>query len=113
MAFPPPNVTIQSLQQLEAQSDVGSDSWLKANVNNVTYSSVTRDSNGAAASATVVWPDGTGGTYTATTVSTAFPGAVDAYTVTYAGSTTKTVAQAAVTRNSDGAVTAQPALVVS
>ena len=88
---------------------IGGDSWLKANVNSVTYTSVTRDSNGAATSATVVWPDGTGGTYTATTVSTAFPGAVDAFTVTWAGSTTKTVTQAAVTRDSTtGAVTAQP-----
>lgn len=61
----------------------------------------------------MVWPDGTTGMYTATTVSSAFPGAVDAYTVTYLGAATKTVTQAAVTRNSVGAVTAQPALVVS
>lgn len=92
----------------------GSTTWLKANVNNLTYTSVTRDANGAATSATVVWPDGTGGTYTADTVSTAFPGAVDAYHVTYTGSPTKTVTQAAVTRDATtGAVTAQPALVVS
>jgi hypothetical protein len=100
-------------QDVDPLGEIASDAWLKANVNNVTYTSVTRDSNGAATSATVVCPDGTGGTYTATTVSTAFPGAVDAFTVTYAGGTTKTVTQAAVTRNDDGAITAQPALAVS
>jgi hypothetical protein len=101
-------------QDVDPLGEIASDAWLKANINNVTYTSVTRDSNGAATSATVVWPDSTGGTYTATTVSTAFPGAVDAYTLTYAGATTKTVTQAAVTRDSStGAVTAQPALTVS
>jgi hypothetical protein len=101
--------------QLPPTAEVfGSDAWLIANVNNVAYTSVVRDSNGAATSASVVWPDGTSGTYTATTVSTAFPGAVDAYTVTYVGATTKTVTQAAVTRDATtGAVTAQPALAVS
>ncbi|MCE3275795.1 MAG: hypothetical protein K0R13_1650 [Propionibacteriaceae bacterium] len=71
-------------QDVDPLGEIASDAWLTANVNNVTYTSVTRGSNGAATSATVVWPDGTGGTYTATTVSTAFPGAVDAFTVTYA-----------------------------
>jgi hypothetical protein len=62
----------------------------------------------------VIWPDGATGAYTATTVSTAFPGAVDAYTVTYVGSTTKTVTQPAVTRDSTtGAVTTRPAMTVA
>ena len=64
------------------------------------------------ASATVTWPDGTTGAY-AGTASTNFPGAVDSYTVTWAGATTKTVTQAAVTRDSSGAVTVRPALTVS
>ena len=74
---------------------------------------ITRDANNAATSAPVVWPDGTPGTYTATTVSTAFPGAVDAYTVTYGSPVTKTFTQPAVTRNAAGAATAVPAIVVS
>ena len=74
---------------------------------------VTRDSNGAATSAPVVWPDGSPGTYTATTLSSAFPGAVDAYTVTYGSPVTKTYTQPAVTRNASGAATAVPAIVVS
>lgn len=44
---------------------------------------ITRDANGAATSAPVTWPDGVTGTYTADTLSTAFPGAVDAYHITY------------------------------
>jgi hypothetical protein len=91
----------------------GSDEYLKANLGNVVYTSVTRDADGAATSATVKWPDGTSGTYTATSVSTVVLGAVDAYTVTYAGSSTKTVTQGIVTRDAAGAVIAQPELTVS
>ena len=75
---------------------------------------ITRDSNGAATSAPVTWPDGVTGTYTADTLSTAFPGAVDAYHVTYVGATTKTFTQPAVTRDATtGAVTDAPAITVS
>lgn len=74
---------------------------------------ITRDSNGAATSASVEWPDGTTGTYTATTVSTLFPGAVDAYTVTYAGSTTVTYTQSALTRDTNGSVIYRPAMTIS
>jgi hypothetical protein len=74
---------------------------------------ITRDVNAAATSAAVVWPDGSPGTYTATTVSVAFPGAVDAYTVTYGSPVTRTYTQPAVTRGATGAVTNRPALVVS
>lgn len=77
--------------------------------------SATRDANSAITTASVVWPDGSTGTFTTTTASTAFPGAIDAYTVTYVPSSgpTKTITQTAVTRDSAGAVTAQPALGVS
>lgn len=100
------------------QPAVGSDAWLKlhagGNLDALIVGAVTRDSNAAATSASVVWPDGSTGTYTATTVSTAFPGAVDAYTVTWVGSSTKTVTQPAVTRDSTtGAVTTRPAMTVS
>lgn len=94
----------------------GSDNWLKAysNLDQIITGAITRDGNGAATSAGVVWPDGTAGTYTATTVSSAFPGAVDAYTITYAGSPTKTVTQTAVTRDpTTGAVTTRPAMTVA
>jgi hypothetical protein len=74
---------------------------------------ITRDASGAATTAPVVWPDGTPGTYTATTVSTAFPGAVDAYTVTYGSPVTRTYTQPTVTRDASGAVTARPAITVS
>ncbi len=74
---------------------------------------VTRDANGAATSAPVVWPDGTPGTYTADTLSTAFPGAVDAYHITYGAPVTKTYTQPLVTRDTTGAAITVPAIVVS
>jgi hypothetical protein len=74
---------------------------------------VTRDANGAATSASVTWPDGTPGTYTALVVSTAFPGAVDSYQITYGSPVTATYTQPTVTRNGNGATTAVPAITVS
>lgn len=75
--------------------------------------SITRDVNGAVTSAAAVWPDGTPGTFTAETLSTAHPGAVDGYRITYGSPATKTYTQPTMTRNSEGAVTAVPAIVVS
>lgn len=92
---------------------IGTDIWLISNVNSVIYPSITRDEFDAVTEALVVWPDGTEGEFTADTLSEDFPGAVDAYHVTYEGDTTKTVTQPEVTRNENGAVTAQPELVVS
>lgn len=86
---------------------------LAANPDNLIVGSIMRDSNGAATSAPVVWPDGTVGTYTADTVSSAFPGAVDAYHITYGSPATKTYTQPAVTRDASGAVTARPAVTVA
>lgn len=75
---------------------------------------VTRDGNGAALSAPVAWPDGTPGTYTADAVSSAFPGAVDGYHITYGSPPTKTFTQPTITRDpATGAATNVPALVVS
>ena len=75
---------------------------------------ITRDANGAATSAPVTWPDGSPGTYTADTVSTAFPGAVDAYHITYGSPVTKTYTQPLITRDpSSGAATNVPAIVVT
>lgn len=75
---------------------------------------VTRDANGAATSAPVVWPNGQPGTYTADTISTAFPGAVDGYHITYGSPVTKTFTQPTITRDATtGAATNVPAIVVS
>lgn len=75
---------------------------------------ITRDANGAALSAPVTWPDGKPGTYTATTLSSAFPGAIDAYTITYGSPVTRTYTQPAVTRDaSTGAATSVPAMTVA
>lgn len=75
---------------------------------------VTRDANGAATSAPVEWPDGSPGTYTADTVSTAFPGAVDAYHITYGSPVTKTYTQPLITRDATtGAATNVPAITVA
>lgn len=75
---------------------------------------VTRDTNGAATSASVVWPDGKPGTYTATVLSTAFPGAVDAYAITYGSPVTKTYTQPTITRDATtGAATNVPAITVA
>ena len=81
------------------------------NLDSLITGTITRDTNGAATAAAVVWPDGATGAYAVTTVSTAFPGAVDAYTVTHVlGGVTKTATQSAVTRDANGAVTARPAI---
>ncbi|OWL95087.1 hypothetical protein CBQ26_13630 [Deinococcus indicus] len=71
---------------------------------------ITRNSDGLVTTATVTWPDGSTGTLTATNYN-ATHSVYDGFTVTHASG--KTVTQAAVTRDSSGAVTAKPALVVS
>ena len=74
---------------------------------------VTNDSDGAPVSAVVKWPDGVDGTYSGT-ASTLFPGSIDSYTVTRAGTPTTTYSQHAVTRDPvTGAVTNRPHITVS
>lgn len=65
--------------------------------------------NGAPTSAAVTWPDGTVGVYTGTPSAT-FPGSIDSYTITRG---TVTYTQPAVTRDSAGNITNQPAITVS
>jgi hypothetical protein len=72
---------------------------------------ITRDANGAPTSAAVVWPDGTPGTFTGTP--SAMLGALDGWAITYGEPATKTYTQPAVTRNGSGAVTNQPAIVLT
>lgn len=75
--------------------------------------SATRNANGAITSATIEWPDGAAGTFTADLLSVAFPGATDAWHASYVGlSGTRTITQPAVTRDADGAVASQPAIVI-
>jgi hypothetical protein len=76
--------------------------------------SSTLDANGAITTASIVWPDGTAGTLTTDIASAAFPGAIDAWHATYVnGSITKTLTQAAVTRNTSGVVTSQPTITIA
>ena len=75
---------------------------------------ITRDSNGAAVSAAVLWPDGNPGTYTTLVASTAFPGAIDSYQITYGSPVIHTYTQPTVTRDSiSGATITVPAIVVT
>lgn len=86
---------------------------MAGNLDGLIEGPITRDANGAATSANVIWPDGATGVYTATQVSVDFPGAVDAYTLTYTnGAVSKVVTQPTVTRNSEGAVINKPAITV-
>jgi hypothetical protein len=74
---------------------------------------VTNDANGAPISAVVEWPDGVTGTYSGTP-SVFFPGSINAYTVTRAGSPTVTFTQPAITREGGtGYVTNRPPITVT
>ena len=73
---------------------------------------ITRNGSGAPTSATVTWPDGVAGVYSGT-ASTTFPSAIDAYTVTRAGSPTLTYTQPAVTRDGSGNISNRPAITVA
>jgi len=75
--------------------------------------SATRDSNGAITTAIIKWPDGKNGVFTTDVASTSFPGAIDAWHASYLGTPSKTITQPAVTRDSNGAVTVQPAITIS
>lgn len=99
----------------KAPLTIGTDVWLKehADLDRIIVGTITRNEDGAATSASVIWDDGTAGGYTATALSSEFPGAVDAYTVSYLGTETKTVIQPVVTRNASGAVIDRPELMVS
>lgn len=79
-----------------------------------TLTSATRNSDGAVTSATIKWPDGATGTYTADMLSTDFPGATDGWHATHVlAGATLTVTQPTVTRDADGAITAQPDITIA
>lgn len=66
--------------------------------------------DGAVTLADFEWPDGTTGVFTGTP-SVAFPGSLDSYSITYG--TTRTYTQPTVTRDANGDITNQPAIVLS
>ena len=72
----------------------------------------TRDANGAIVSADISWPDGVLGVFTTDVASVTFPGAIDAWHATYLATVAKLITQPAVTRDSNGAVIAQPAITI-
>jgi len=72
---------------------------------------VTLDGSDQVTSAVVQWPDGTPGTMTIT--GRHATGAVTNYNITYGSPVTKTFTQPTITRNSNGAATNVPQIVVS
>ena len=101
-------VTIRTVSAVQDE-DTTIIGWAASGAYSLT--SATRDSDGVITTATVSWPDGSAGTFTRTTKNATFL-TIDAYTVTHADSG-KTVTQSAVTRDSSGNVTAQPALTIT
>jgi hypothetical protein len=83
--------------------------WAEGECYEVT--AATWDSDGVISGATVKWPDGSAGTFTTTTKNSTWL-AIDAFTITHAGSG-KTVTQAAVTRDANGNITVKPAITVA
>lgn len=83
-----------------------------ANAQTFQLVSATRDANSAIVTATIAWPDGTPGVFTTDVASVDFPGAIDAWHATYAAVVPKLITQTAVTRDANGAVTAQPAITI-
>lgn len=90
-------------------SDAALRAWTEAGAYELT--AITYDSNGVVTTATVKWPDGSAGILTATTKNSTWL-AVDAYTISHTDSG-KTVTQAMVTRDGNGAVTVKPPLTVA
>ena len=75
--------------------------------------SATRNANNVITTASIVWPNGATGTFTADTIN-ATHNTIDAWHATHIlDAVTKTVTQTAVTRNAGGAVTAQPAITLA
>ena len=115
------NHRVKAVAAPAAATDAANRNYVDNKVSNVAFAAnpdslivgtIVRDANGAATSASVVWPDGTPGTYTGTP-SLTFAGSIDSYTITYGSPATKTYTQPTVTRDSSGAVTARPAITVT
>jgi len=105
---------IATAQAAAATATVGASSNIQilnwAYVQSFAVISAARNANNVITTASIIWPDGATGTFTADTINTTF-NAIDAWHATHILSgVTKTVTQTAVTRNASGAVTAQPAI---
>jgi hypothetical protein len=74
---------------------------------------ITINSNQARTAFPVRWPDGTVGQYTALVLSSAFPGAVDSYQITYGSPVSRTYTQPTVTRDAFGGVSNAPDIQVT
>lgn len=81
-----------------------------ANGKSYETTNITYDQYGNTTSAAVIWPDGSTGTFTATNWNGTHE-VWDGYTITHTA-TGNTIFQDAVTRNSDGAITIKPQLVI-
>lgn len=106
------NITVEVAGFIKGESGVQYNLETWASAQTFQLVSATRDANSAIISATIVWPDGTTGVFTTDVASVDFPGAVDAWHATYAGTPAKLITQPAVTRDANGAVTAQPAITI-
>jgi hypothetical protein len=72
---------------------------------------ITRNGSDVITSAAVVWPDGTPGAFATDAIDPS--GAINGYHITYGSPATKTYTQPTITRNSNGAATNVPQIVVS
>ena len=111
--------TVAAINEIRSQAITGGSAvtdaqlkdWTEAGAYEATAVTYDATYTNTITSATIKWPDGSSGVFTATTINGAYE-SVDAYTVTHASSN-KTVTQAAVTRNSAGNITGKPALTVA
>jgi hypothetical protein len=97
---------------VEVSSDILTNLKIWAYAESFAVISATRDANNVITSANIKWPDGVSGVFTIDAINATF-NTIDAWHATYLDTVTKTVTQTTVTRNADGAVTAQPEITVS
>ena len=109
VAAMPTSAPIAVVTSLNGQTGAANTYLQLARTPEVLFSGPITLTAGAPTSAAVTWPDGTVGAYTGTP-SVAFPGSIDSYTITRG---TVTYTQPAVTRDSAGNITNQPAITVS
>jgi hypothetical protein len=106
-----PDSVMQALQNAFGGSGVSNASVAK-NPDLLIVGAITRDTNDVIATAAVTWPDGTQGTFTTDTVDAS--GAISAYHITYGSNpVVHTYTQPTITRDSSGAATNVPQIVVS
>ncbi len=112
-AFNKVNTNFATLWATTYTNSIGSAEKLKAWTLSGAYSltSATRDADDVVTTATVSWPDGSGGAFTRTSKNPVFL-TIDSYTITHTVSG-KTVTQPTVARNANGSVTNQPALTIA